>query len=139
MSREWMRWLVSIYQLRRQSIVGRQIRRSEWSLAACIRIWRPTNLPNRHIPWSRSTRCWRTHSCSKRRSSTACSRSVVLGFVQVPHFECIAQLWYSDCWRVEEIVRFWCNSNGLFFKFRMLTESQVRNKIIPKSEQLSVY
>lgn len=106
-------WLISIYRLRRQPIVGGKIWRNERGLTSRIRIRRSADLTNRHMTRRRSTRsCRRTHSCPKWCSSTTSGRSVVLGFMQMPHFECVAQLRYSNCWRVEEIVCFRSNSNG---------------------------
>jgi len=131
------RRLISVYRLM-QPIRGGRIRRNEWGLTSRIRIRCSANLTNRHMARSCSSRsCRCTHTCPKRGSSTCSSRSVVLGLMQMPHFECIAKLRYSNCWRIEEIVCFRGNSNWL-----CLVQYMIGGKVeigSPKFERSSSY
>ena len=81
-------------------------------LLAAIGVWCPGGVANRRVPWSDVARgpCW----CPSRVRCNTSSERFVLGLVQVSDLECIAQFWNTRCRRIEQVVCFRSDANGLW-------------------------
>jgi hypothetical protein len=78
---------------------------------AAIGVWCPSGMANRCVPWSDVARgpCW----CPSRVRCNTTSERFVLRLIQVSDLECIAQFRDAGCGRIEQVIRFRSNANGL--------------------------
>ena len=79
---------------------------------AAIGVWCPSGMANRRVSRSNVARgpCW----CPSRVRCNTTSERFVLGLIQVSDLERITQFWDARCGRIEQVVRFRSDSNGLW-------------------------